>query len=252
MATHSAQPALPPHIEAAFAELLQGLSASGHQAHTLIGRTKLPWWSRRPLFFFLGYIAKAEGRVSEQDIKFAENLIAALKLSKQQRNNAIRSFQLGKTTDHLPILRGFLLRLGQRSWPDPALKVAICLCHAAQLKGRPDKPRRYRCEDVIDHIGLPTTISEDIFESYAARVWGSTDDIPAKPANLEQACAMFGATRRDPLAVIKRTYRKRVSECHPDKLAQQQLSHAELAIAKERLLRYQQAWELIRRYHKPG
>ena len=65
----------------------------------------------------------------------------------------------------------------------------------------------------------------------------------------EQACELIGATRRTPLAEMKRSYRKKVSECHPDKLAQQDLSDAEMAGAKERLLRYQQAWEIIKRHH---
>ncbi|MBL1271450.1 MAG: DnaJ like chaperone protein [Marinobacter maritimus] len=250
MPTHSAHPALSPRMEAAFSGLLKKLSVADHQAQKLMGQTRLPRWCRRPLFFFLGYIAKAEGRVSEQDIGFAESLITALALSKRQRRKAISSFQKGKASEQIPSFTGLTLRLSHRISPAPALKVAICLCHAAQLRGRPAKPRRYRCEDTIDQIGLPVTISEDIFDSYASRVWGDFSDAPSKPATLEQAFALLGVTRRDPLTAVKRVYRKKVSECHPDKLAQQQLSGAELALAKERLLRYQQAWELIRRHQQ--
>ena len=57
-------------------------------------------------------------------------------------------------------------------------------------------------------------------------------------------------TRRDALIYIKRAYKKKVSGCHPDKLAQQQVSNEERALAKERLLRYQQAWELVKRRHR--
>ncbi|RBW49036.1 molecular chaperone DjlA [Marinobacter sp. F3R11] len=248
MSTDSAQPALPPRMEAAFSGLMEQLSAADHQAQKLIGQTSLPRWCRHPLFFFLGYIAKADGRVSEQDIRFAESLIAALALSKRQRHKAIRSFQKGKTSATLPAFSGLTLRLSHRIRPAPALKVAICLCHAAQLRGRPLKPLRYRCEDAIDQIGLPVTISEDIFDSYAIRMWGNVRDESSKPVTLEQACALLGVTRRDPLATIKRAYRRKVSECHPDKLVQQRLSVKEQALAKERLLRYQQAWELIKRH----
>ncbi|WP_100638036.1 DnaJ domain-containing protein [Marinobacter salexigens] len=249
MTTRSAQPALPPRMEAAFSGLLRKLVASDHQAHTLIGQTSLPRWCQRPMFFFLGYIAKAEGRVSEQDIGFAENLIMALDLSKRQRHRAISSFQKGKSSEALPPLTGATLRLSHRISPAPALKMAICLCHAAQLNGRPGKPRRYRCEDAIDHIGMPFTISEDIFASYASQVWSDLNNVPSMPVNLEEACALLGVTRRDPIASIKRAYRKKVSKWHPDKLAQQQLTPAEHALAKERLLAYQKAWELVRRRH---
>lgn len=252
MATQTPYPPLPARMEASFSELLRSLSAADHKACTLVGEAGLPGWCRRPLFFFLGYIAKAEGRVSEQDISFAESLISALELSKRQRRKAIKNFQHGKTSEALPPLSGLTLRLSHGTRPSPALKVAICLCHAAQLKGRPAKPRLYRCEDAIDQTGLPVSISEDIFDSYAARVWVDPKDMPAPPVTLEQACALFGATRRDSLADIKRTYRKKVSEHHPDKLAQQLPSPAEQARAKEYLLLYQKAWELVRRHYKPN
>ena len=60
MATDTEQPALPARTEAEFVSLLRELSACGHQASELLVRTRLPGWCRRSLFFFLGYIAKAE------------------------------------------------------------------------------------------------------------------------------------------------------------------------------------------------
>lgn len=250
MADNTRQPALPARMESEFSDLLRELSACGHQATTLVNRAHLPRWSRHPLFFFLGYIAKAEGRVTETDIHYAEKLIKALKLSDRQRKRAIHWFQQGKSADQIPALRGLRLKVTGHLSPATALKVAICLCHAAQLKGRPAKPRRYRCEDSIDHIGLPMSISDDIFDSYASKVWVRQVESQPRPTNYEQACELLGVTRRDSLATIKRAYRKKVSECHPDKLSQQQLSPAEHATAKERLLRYQQAWELIKQRNK--
>lgn len=240
---------LPARLEAEFSDLLNELSACGHQAHELLARTLLPGWCRRSLFFFLGYIAKAEGRVTEADIGFAEALMKALKLSPRQRKKAIAQFQNGKSAEELPPYKALGLRLTQRLWPSPALRVAFCLCHAAQLQGRPKKPRRYRCEDTIDQIGLPLRISEEILESYACKVWITQPESQPKPTSYEQACQLLGVTRRDSLDNIKRAYRKKVSECHPDKLAQQTLSASEQARAKDRLLRYQQAWELVKRRH---
>lgn len=236
---------LPTRMESEFSDLLKELSACGHQANELMVRTRLPGWCRRSLFFFLGYIAKSDGRVTEKDVGFAEALMKALKLSSRQRRKAIGYFRKGKSAEHIPGMKALGLKLTHRLWPSPALRVAICLCHAAQLQGPPGKPRRYRCEDAIDQMGLPIRVSDDILESYACKVWITEPEAQPRPSTFEQACQLLGVTRRDSREIIKRAYRKKVSECHPDKLAQQDLSPAELARAKDRLLRYQQAWELI-------
>lgn len=242
--------AIPARLDNELNSLLQELSRCGHQAQELIVRTRLPRWGRRNLFFFLGYIAKAEGRVSEADIGFAEALMKALKLSRRQRRKAIKRFQRGKQANDLPARQAFGLRLTRHLWPSPALRIAICLCHAAQLKGRPGKSRRYRYEDAMDRLGLPPRISDDILQSYASKVWITRPETAPKPTSYEQACELLGVTRRDDLTDIKRAYRKKVSASHPDKLAQQDLTPAELAAAKDRLLRYQQAWELIKRQNE--
>ncbi|MBE0486809.1 molecular chaperone DjlA [Marinobacter sp.] len=249
--TKPASPPLPARIESAFADLLRELSSCGHQASTLIERARLPRGCRKPLFFFLGYIAKADGRVTEADIRYAETLMKALELSTRQRKKAIEQFRRGKESDHLPLYHGLKLRLMARVWPGPALKTAICLCHGAQVIGQPGKARRYRCEDAVDQIGLPITVSDDIFESYASKVWIRSTRTVNKPTSYEQACQILGVTRRDDLDTVKRTYRKKVSACHPDKLAQQKLTPSEIAKAKDQLLVYQQAWELIKQRHRP-
>ncbi|QSP95222.1 molecular chaperone DjlA [Marinobacter salinisoli] len=244
------QPVLPRRTEAEFTSLLRELSACGHQTTTLLERVQLPSWSRQPLFVYLGYIAKSEGRVTEADISYAEGVIKALRLSRRQRRKAITWFQDGKSAESLPPRTGFALRLTRRLWPGPALTVALCLCHASQLNGRPSRPRRYRCEDAIDQIGLPVTVSDDIFDSYARKVWIRYAENLAPPASYDQACKLLGVTRRDSLPIIKRAYKRKVSGCHPDKLSQQGLTLEEAERAKERLLRYQQAWELVKRRHR--
>ena len=240
---------LPPRTEKAFSELLDELNACGHNANELIARTGLPGWCYGTLFFFLGYIGKAGGRVTETDIRFTETLIKTLRLNPRDRNRAIARFQRGKDTRSLPVLKGLPLRLSSRLRPASALKVAIVLCHAAQLHGKPNTSRRHRVEDAIDQLGLNLGIAEDILESYARKVWVQQPEHAPAPSNYEQACEIIGVTRRDSIDTIKKTYRKRVSECHPDKLAKD-LSLHEQNLAKERLLRYQQAWDVIKKYQR--
>ncbi|WP_166263421.1 molecular chaperone DjlA [Marinobacter caseinilyticus] len=234
--------------ETEFYALLDKLNACNHQAHHLVARGRLPRWCLRSLFYFLGYVAKAEGRVTPADIEFAESLIKSLHLSKRQRRKAIEQFQQGKQASALSFWRALRLRITHRWWPAPALQIVFCLCHASQLLGQPGKPRRYRCEDAIDHMGLPTHILEEVLNSYARKVWIARPELQPLPDTYEQACKLLGVSTREAFEKMKQAYRRRVSECHPDKL-DRTLGETELALAKERLLRYQTAWELIKRRH---
>lgn len=240
---------LSPRTDRVFSELLDKLEASSHKANELIADTGLPGWCHSTLFFFLGYIARADGRVTEADIRFAEKLIKALQLSPRKRKRATACFQLGKDTRKLPVLKGWLLRVSGRLHPAPVLKVVFALVHAAQLHGRPSTSRRHRVEDGIDQLGLDLGIADDILNSYASKVWVPQPERLPVPSSYDQACEVIGVTRRDSFDTIKRAYRRRVSESHPDKLPKD-LSIHEQGLAKERLLRYQQAWELIRRQER--
>lgn len=241
---------LPPRLESVVSNLLPELSRCDHNAQTLIRQQGLPRGYKKALFFFLGHIAKADGRITETDIRFAESLMKALSLSSRQRRKAIQQFQQGKRADELPLYRGLPLRLRSHLRPAAAVLTAICLCHGAQVHGQPGKARRYRCEDSITRLGLPVAVADEIFESYASKLWAQTSAARERPTTYEQACRILGVTRRDSLTDIKRSYRKKVSACHPDKLAQQKLTPSERAIAKDQLLSYQQAWELIQKRHR--
>ncbi len=249
MCAMAAEPSLSARVEREFHDLLDELNACGHQASELIARTRLPGWCRRSLFYFMGYIAKADGRVTPEDIAFAEDIMKALGLSSRQRRKAIKQFQAGKQTETLSSWRALRLRLIARIMPSPALRTIFCLCHQAQVHGNPSTQRRYRCEDAIDQIGLPVTLMKSILDSYGRKIWITRPELEPLPDSYETACQLLGVGTRETLERIKRTYRRRVSECHPDKL-DRNLDKADQALAKERLLRYQKAWELIRRRHR--
>jgi len=249
MSQRQQTPTLSPAMDNALGGRLADLARAGHKADALLKQTGLPRRYRKPVFFFLGHIAKAEGRVTETDIRYAQSLMNALALSTRQRRKAIAQFQQGKNVANLPLHKGLWLRLSARLAPSAAITSAICLCHGAQIHGRPGKARRYRCEDSIARLGLPVTVADELFESYASKAWAQNTPVQERPATYEQACQVLGVTRRDSLTVIKSHYRKKVSACHPDKLAQQQLTASEKALAKDQLLRYQQAWELIKKRH---
>ncbi|MES9860620.1 MAG: TerB family tellurite resistance protein, partial [Candidatus Thiodiazotropha sp. 4PDIVS1] len=53
-------------------------------------------------FSVLGHLAKADGRVSQDEIRLAENLMGQMSLSNEMRQTAIRLFSEGKS-DQFPL-----------------------------------------------------------------------------------------------------------------------------------------------------
>lgn len=244
--------ATPRRLENALRYLLPRLAHCQNQAGMLLEQQRLPLFGERYLFYFLGHIAKSEGSVGKPDIDYAEALMTALDLSKRQRKRAIRWFTKGKAAGQLGPLKAWWLKMLAPLLARRAAMLAICLCHSAQLNGRPSQQRRYRCEDAIVQSGMPVGVSDDIFAHYAAKVWPKVDILPPEPQTYSDACDILGIDRDHSLAQAKSIWRRKVSGIHPDKLAQKQLSHHELNDAKERLLRYQQAWEFVKKHHKPA
>lgn len=236
-------PKLPARLRRRLNALMAEFADQQYQPGKLLAHRRLLPGSRRLLFFFLGYLAKAEGRITETDIRYTESLMQGLNLSRGARRKAITRFHQGRDSKTLPAHKGTGLRLLLSLRLDTCLLIALCLCHASQLAGRPGKPKRYRCEDALDQMGLPLEVMDEIFACYAREIWQA--DLPPSPKSYDDACRILGVSSRDTFEVIKKAYRREVSKVHPDKLSGE-LTQTQGERARDQLLRLQQAWEIIR------
>ena len=240
----SDQQSLPALTRAHLEELLSDFIAQGHQPTKLVAHHTIGRGARQALFYCLGYIAKADGRVTEHDIRYAENLMSGLKLTTRARRKAIRRFQQGRDSTSLSPLRLTWLRLVAPWRQRTNLLIGLCLCHGAQIHGTPGRPRRYRCEDAFYRLGLPMAAMDRIYRVYRKDVWVA--EPPPKPETLQDAYHILGVSASVSFTDIKRAYRREVSRYHPDKLGNN-LTPAEQARARDQLLRLQQAWEVVKR-----
>lgn len=238
---------LPARLQNRLYALLAELTDVQHQPQKLVASRPLWPGSRKLLFYYLGYIAKADGRVTEDDIRYAEALMNSLELGSKARRVAIARFHQGRDSRQPSAVRASGLRLLQPFRLDSALLIALCLCHGAQIRGRPGKPRRYRCEDALVQLGLPLEVMDEIFESYAREAWLDTQVTP--PRTYADACRLLKVSRNDDFETIKRAYRREVSRVHPDKLGND-LTKAQQTQARDHLVRLQQAWEVVRRHQR--
>lgn len=237
---------LSPRLDAKLQTLLARLQTCRHHLPELVSRSPLPAWSHSSLFYFLGYIARAEGRVRQDDIDFAQALMQALAMNGARRRRAIGHFHRGRDANQPASYRGLVLRTTRSLLAGHAILVSLCLAHACQLQGPPSRSRRYRCEDCLDQMGLPVALLDIIFGEYRRNVWANEPARTVLPETYSAACKTLGGQAGDDLASLKRAYRRKVAQCHPDKIGSD-LPAYELAAAKDQLLRYQKAWELIKR-----
>jgi hypothetical protein len=98
-----------------------------------VGNTQQAFF--RALFSTLGHLSKADGRVTENEIRAAENLMQRMQISKEERQRAIRYFNEGKSIGYRlddalepfvrhSVVRPDLRQMFMKSWWMPHLPTA--------------------------------------------------------------------------------------------------------------------------------
>jgi DnaJ like chaperone protein len=213
-------------------------------------------------FRIMGHVAKADGRVSEQEIASARAIMRALRLNEAQVQAAIAFFNEGKQPafdldDALRRLRGAI-----RPYPELAhFFMEMQLQAALAGNGLSELPRA-RLRRVAGLLGLgPAEFSrlENVlrfragagagFNSYGAHytAGGPSGSAQATSAErLAQAYSLLEASATLADEDLVKAYRRQMSRHHPDKLKAHGLPESMLERAKERTQQIQAAYELIR------
>jgi DnaJ like chaperone protein len=213
-------------------------------------------------FRVMGHIAKADGRVSEQEIASARAAMRALHLNPAQMQAAIGYFTEGKQSGF--DLEGLLGRLRSSLAPYPELAhffIEIQLQASLAGNGLSDVPRA-RLQRVASMLGVspPDFARLESFLRFRQTMGaagagagpGAADPnaaLGAAAANKErlaQAYVMLEATVEMSDEEIVKCYRRQMSRHHPDKLKANGLPESMLERAKERTQQIQAAYELIR------
>jgi DnaJ like chaperone protein len=202
-------------------------------------------------FRLMGSIAKADGRVSEQEIASARAVMHALRLSEAQMRTAINYFTEGKqpqfdVEEALRRLRGALA-----PYPDLAyFFMDIQLQAALAGNGLPPlvRARLKRAAAVLgvnaaDFVRMESTLR---FRMGAGGYGARADSGAASEERLAQAYSVLAADPSMSDDQITKAYRRQMSRHHPDKLMVNGLPESMLERAKERSQQIQAAYELIR------
>lgn len=205
------------------------------------------------LFASLGHLAKADGQVTETEIRIASRLMDDMQLSGDARKEAQQAFREGKARD-FPI-NDLLQQLheschGRRDILQMFLEILI---QAAFADGKLSHGEYGVLEKVANSLGFGRRDLDYLIGMYEAEVrfrrqgaTGQRQQHNNSGPSIEDAYTILGVSASDDEKVLKRAYRKRMSEHHPDKLASKGLPKQAMDIAKAKAQDIQAAYELIK------
>ena len=206
----------------------------------------------RATFRVMGYLAKADGRVSEQEISAARAVMAELRLDSARVQQAIDCFTVGKRPG-FDVAAELADLAGACAGRPDLVRVFVEIQVRAALSGNNlDGPVRPLVNRIAGRLGVSPFELAQIeavlrirgggFHHYSA----GAEPRVSESVKLEQAYKVLQATPGDGDQDIVKAYRRQLSRHHPDKLKANGLPESMIEHAKQRTQQIIEAYELIR------
>ena len=221
-------------------------------------------------FAVLGHIAKAKGRVTEDDIHLARQLMARLKLDETAQKQAQKAFSFGKESS-FPlrlVIQEFREACGQRV--DLLRFFVEVQMQAALQDGELDANEQQILFTIAETMGISRFQFEQMIamvmaaqqfrsggfqyeyhqggyqqQSQGGYYSGQNQSYSNSAPSIDAAYKVLGVSADDDQNTVKRAYRKLMNEHHPDKLAAKGLPDEMMELAKEKAQQIQAAYDLI-------
>ncbi len=200
-------------------------------------------------FAVMGALCKADGRVSQDEIRVAETFFDKLALSKDQRKAARTAFNRGKSEGF--DLHGEVLNLRASVRNNHALLQLFLQVQlsAVAADGMVHESEHRMLLRVARGLGLAEADVERLeamLRHAAAGPGQSTED------SLADAYATLGVDPTASDAEIKKAYRRQMSRHHPDKLASRGMPESMRSVAEERTQEISKAYDEISQSRMAG
>lgn len=198
----------------------------------------------RTTFQVMGHLAKADGRVTEQEIHAARAIMSELRLGEREIQAAIDHFTEGKDPAYPLDQRLAELRhlCGKRT--DVCRMFVHIQLQAALWGGSLDTTGRKMLARIcaaLDISGYEVVQMEALL-----RMQGVGRQARAPVDRVAEAHEVLGVARSAPDNEVTRAYRRLMSRNHPDKLVAKGLPESMMKLAEEKTRQIRAAYELIR------
>ncbi len=206
-------------------------------------------------FSVMGYLAKADGRVTESEIRAAERIMQDMSLGPEMRREAILLFNQGKQGEF--DLTATMQQLKTACWQRPNLlrtflEIQIQIANA---EGQINPGKRAALRAICTELGVQGFMF-DQFEQQAhaqqsyQRYYQQPRPDPAQ--HLADAYQILNVSMSASDVEVKKAYRRLISQHHPDKLMSQGLPPEMIKLANERTQKIKSAYETIKKARGMG
>jgi DnaJ like chaperone protein len=197
-------------------------------------------------FSVMGYIAKADGRVTRDEILLAEAVMDRLGLNAEMRASAIKLFDQGKTGE-FPIDDVMIQFKKEAHRRTTLMQMFLEIqLQAAYADGVMHPAEKAALVGICGHLGIPVAQLERLEEMLRAGFGRSGYDAATAKTSLQDAYRLLGIEKTVSDADLKKTYRRLMSQHHPDKLVSKGLPDEMIKDATEKTQQIKAAYELIR------
>ena len=201
-------------------------------------------------FSVMGHVAKADGRVSEEEIQMAQQIMAHMQLSSEQKRAAVTLFNEGKQSDFRinAVLDQFKLECHRRrNLLQMFMEIQIATVFADGVLNNAER-------DILIYIGdrlgfslyhidqLIRMVQAQQHYAYEQAGFGSRPP----PASLDDAYAVLGIAKSASDGDVKKAYRRLMNQHHPDKLVAKGLPEEMMKLATEKTQEIKKAYEQIK------
>ena len=198
------------------------------------------------VFISMGKLAKADGRVSEEEIAHVEQFMQKLNMTTLHREQAIKLFKQGADPafEIYQTYQRFLSVCGHtRNLKEVLLAYLIVM---ALADGHFHPAEEALLTEIAGYLGYGPEAFKKMIEMVLNQTHFGGGQASSATA-LDDAYKALGVTKGSSDTEIKRAYRKLMSQYHPDKLMGQGVPADMIAMATEQAQEIQRAYDLIKK-----
>lgn len=222
--------------------------------HSSRGRQQIQQVFFKTIFSLLGHLAKADGRVSDDEIQTARSIMQQMRLNEEQKQQAMAYFSEGKAVDfQIDVLLNEYVQVSHQNQMLTKMLLEVLILGAladGELHSNEEKILLH----IFDRLGFNKTDYERLVamvqgQQHFHQDGGSGGQTYYKQQSsvdaLKEAYVVLGVGVEASNADLKKAYRRQMNQHHPDKLVSRGMPEEMVKMATEKTQEIKAAYELI-------